>query len=175
MIGERPEYLKSARLVKVHRSEIWQNLPSVDECDPGVEIRHHPRAGADPDGRRWTFHANGMKSGGDVLGSETFLSIFISWVHVNGVRSRFHRDSRLLRLLGRIDRDGRMLLSRSLSVDGCFEEHDRGTGRTSEYSAVPGRYKVDKKSCADTYLGVLAGCARSFLVVKSSISSDVLL
>jgi len=31
------------------------------------------------------------------------------------------------------------------------------------------------KSGADTYLGVLAGCARFFLVVKSSISSDVLL
>jgi hypothetical protein len=51
-----------------------------------------------------------MKSGGDVVGSETFMPISISRVHVDGTCSRFHCDSRLFRLLARIDRDGRVFV-----------------------------------------------------------------
>ena len=63
----------------------------------------------------------------------------------------------------------------------AFRSMTEGKGvrscRSSGDSAVTGRSLQggQGKSGADTYLGVLAGCARSFLVVKSSISSDVLL
>jgi hypothetical protein len=64
-----------------------------------------------------------LQGSGEVVGSEAFMSVFISWVHVDGPSSCFHSDGRLMRLLTRIDRDGRMFIPRAFSVDRCFQEH----------------------------------------------------
>jgi hypothetical protein len=128
MVGEHLENRQGARLVKVHSGKVGRHLPASDECEAGIEIWHHPRAGADADGRRRTFRANGLQGSGNVVGSETFISVFISRVHVDSPCARFHRDGRLASLLARIDRNGRMFIPRAFSVDRRFQEHDEFYG-----------------------------------------------